>query len=163
MSLAVGTTDAALVVVVLLLLLLLVDEDRWKLARARRSAVSITFNSRSPAPLTRRGQEDATCSRRSLVVELTRPGSSASTRTRNALGVGDLLDPRDRVGVQLHRRTEASKNPRTFSAVTEDLYRRSIRGEESPSDSRRLPNLNYVMVATAQRRCDGRRRRAGRA
>ena len=81
---------------------------------------------------------------RSLVVELTRPGSSASTRTRNALGVGDLLDPRDRVGVQLHRRTEASKNPRTYSAVTEDLYRRSIRGEESPSDSRRLPNLNYV-------------------
>ena len=48
------------------------------------------------------------------------------------------------LGVQLHRRTEASKNPRTFSAVTEDLYRRSIRGEESPSDSRRLPNLNYV-------------------
>mgnify|MGYP005747860023 CR=1 FL=1 len=103
---------------------------------------------------------------RSLVVELTRPGSSASTRTRNALGVGDLLDPRDRVGVQLHRRTEASKNPRTFSAVTEDLYRRSIRGEESPSDSRRLPNLNYVpakfelrdVVGTAQRRCDGRRR-----
>ena len=66
------------------------------------------------------------------------------TAFSNALGVGDLLDPRDRVGVQLHRRTEASKNPRTFSAVTEDLYRRSIRGEESPSDSRRLPNLNYV-------------------
>ena len=39
MSLAVGTTDAALVLVlVLLLLLLLVDDDRWKLARARRSA-----------------------------------------------------------------------------------------------------------------------------
>ena len=84
--------------------------------------------------------------RRSLVVQLTRPGSSASTRTRNALGVGDLLDPRDGVGVQLHRRTEASKNPRTYSAVTEDLYRRSIRGEESPSDSRRLPKFEYVMV-----------------
>ena len=39
MSLAVGTTDAALVLVlVLVLLLLLVDDDRWKLARARRSA-----------------------------------------------------------------------------------------------------------------------------
>ena len=38
MSLAVGTTDAALVLLVLLLLLLLVDDDRWKLARARRSA-----------------------------------------------------------------------------------------------------------------------------
>ena len=39
MSLAVGTTDAALVLVlVLLLLLLLVDDDSWKLARARRSA-----------------------------------------------------------------------------------------------------------------------------
>ena len=41
MSLAVGTTDAALVLVLvllLLLLLLLVDNDRWKLARARRSA-----------------------------------------------------------------------------------------------------------------------------
>ena len=38
-SLAVGTTDAALVLVlVLLLLLLLVDDDSWKLARARRSA-----------------------------------------------------------------------------------------------------------------------------
>ena len=41
MSLAVGTTDAALVLVlvlVLVLLLLLVDDDSWKLARARRSA-----------------------------------------------------------------------------------------------------------------------------
>ena len=38
MSLAVGTTDAALVLLVLVLLLLLVDDDRWKLARARRSA-----------------------------------------------------------------------------------------------------------------------------
>ena len=40
MSLAVGTADAALVLVLvlLLLLLLLVDDDRWKLARARRSA-----------------------------------------------------------------------------------------------------------------------------
>ena len=39
MSLAVGTTDAALVLVlVLVLLLLLVDDVRWKLARARRSA-----------------------------------------------------------------------------------------------------------------------------
>ena len=39
MSLAVGTTDAALVLVLLLLLLLLlVDDDSWKLARARRSA-----------------------------------------------------------------------------------------------------------------------------
>ena len=39
MSLAVGTTDAALVLLlVLLLLLLLVDDDSWKLARARRSA-----------------------------------------------------------------------------------------------------------------------------
>ena len=105
------------------------------------------------------------------MVELTRPGSSASTRTRNALGVGDLLDPRDRVGVQLHRRTEASKNPRTFSAVTEDLYRRSIRGEESPSDSRRLPNLNYVPAkfelrdgwngATTVRRSEEERRNDG--
>ena len=40
MSLAVGTADAALVLVLVLvlLLLLLVDDDRWKLARARRSA-----------------------------------------------------------------------------------------------------------------------------
>ena len=38
MSLAVGTTDAALVLLVLVLLLLLVDDGRWKLARARRSA-----------------------------------------------------------------------------------------------------------------------------
>ena len=39
MSLAVGTADAALVLVlVLVLLLLLVDDDSWKLARARRSA-----------------------------------------------------------------------------------------------------------------------------
>ena len=40
MSLAVGTTDAALVLVLVLVLvlLLLVDDDRWKLARARRSA-----------------------------------------------------------------------------------------------------------------------------
>ena len=39
MSLAVGTADAALVLVlVLLVLLLLVDDDSWKLARARRSA-----------------------------------------------------------------------------------------------------------------------------
>jgi hypothetical protein len=38
--LAVGTTDAALVLVLVLVLvlLLLVDDDRWKLARARRSA-----------------------------------------------------------------------------------------------------------------------------
>ena len=35
---AVGTTDAALVLLVLVLLLLLVDDGRWKLARARRSA-----------------------------------------------------------------------------------------------------------------------------
>ena len=40
MSLAVGTADAALVLVLVLvlLLLLLVDDDRWKLARPRRSA-----------------------------------------------------------------------------------------------------------------------------
>ena len=40
MSLAVGTADAALVLVLVLVLvlLLLVDDDRWKLARARRSA-----------------------------------------------------------------------------------------------------------------------------
>ena len=39
MSLAVGTTDAALVMVlVLLLLLVVVDDDGWKLARAWRSA-----------------------------------------------------------------------------------------------------------------------------
>ena len=39
MSLAVGTTDAALVLVlVLVLLLVVVDDDGWKLARARRSA-----------------------------------------------------------------------------------------------------------------------------
>ena len=39
MSLAVGTTDAALVLVLLLLLLLVVvDDDGWKLARAWRSA-----------------------------------------------------------------------------------------------------------------------------
>ena len=40
MSLAVGTADAALVLVLVLvlLLLLLVDDDSWKLARARRSA-----------------------------------------------------------------------------------------------------------------------------
>ena len=40
MSLAVGTADAALVLVLVLVLvlLLLVDDDSWKLARARRSA-----------------------------------------------------------------------------------------------------------------------------
>ena len=39
MSLAVGTTDAALVLVlVLVLLLVVVDDDGWKLARAWRSA-----------------------------------------------------------------------------------------------------------------------------
>jgi len=39
MSLAVGTTDAALVLVLVLVLLLVVeDDDGWKLARGRRSA-----------------------------------------------------------------------------------------------------------------------------
>ena len=49
MSLAVGTADAALVLVLVLVLvlLLLVDDDRWKLARPRRSA--------APGPVGRGG------------------------------------------------------------------------------------------------------------